>query len=302
MLRTTVLQVVLCGLIGAGAVGCLPKEPPRHTTYYDGPTLPLDQLLAQINQNNAKVRTLNASGTFLLTIPDETPLNGQLTLLYTKPDQIRILGDKDLAGRIFDLGTDGQKFWMVAKGRASTTWFGTNLGPGESTRQLPIAPQLLADVLGVATLNLDLLAQPIPTLRFNPDYDCYMLTWHQPLKDRWVTLREVWYDRANLEPKRIWLFDRNGRVVVRARLDRFEPMGTKNEGASRARTARGYELFFPETASKFTFELDAVRDERGGRPNGMSYRFNPDSQDTDKLINLDERRNAAEQAVPDPAR
>lgn len=177
---------------------------------------------------------------------------------------------------------------MVAKGDQSTTWFGTNMGPAETDKDVPISPQLLADVLGVATMNLDLLAQPIPTVRFNPDYDCYMLTWHQPLKDRWVTLREVWYDRSSFEPRRIWLFDRDGKVVVRAKLSQFEPMRQKSDDTSTPRTARSFELFFPESSAQFTFNLDSVRDVRNGVPNNISYRFDPNAAGTDKIINLDE--------------
>ena len=286
-MQRTLTRLLLIGFLACGLCGCVTKDPPRKSTNYTGPTLPLDQLLTAINQNNGRISTLNATGTFLLRMPEQTPLNGQLTLLFSKPDQLRILGDKDLVGRIFDLGTNGKKFWMVAKGDENTTWHGTNLGPAQTTKDLPVSPQLLADVLGVATLNLDLLAQPVPTVRFNPDYDCYMLSWHQPIADRWVTLREVWYDRKSFEPRRIWLFDRDGRVVLRARLDRFSAMRTKRGDASPPVTARAFDLFFPETGSQFTFELDEVREERGGRPNPASYRFDPNAQNTDKVINLD---------------
>ncbi len=275
-------------LLASSLVGCMPPKKVEPTKVYTGPILPLDQLLFAINQNNARISTLNASGNFLLSIPKETPLNGQLTLLFTKPDQVRVFGNKDLAGRIFDLGTDGKKFWMVAKGDQSTTWFGTNVGPAETNKDVPISPQLLADVLGVATMNLDLLAQPIPTVRFNPDYDCYMLTWHQPLKDRWVTLREIWYDRSSFEPRRIWLFDRDGKVVLRAKLSQFEPMRVRADDTQAPRTARSFELFFPESSAQFTFSLDNVRDVRNGVPNNISYRFDPNAAGTDKIINLDE--------------
>jgi hypothetical protein len=279
---------LICIALGALAGGCRSTSIQQPATYYTGPTLPLDQLLAAINQNNARINTVNASGTFLLSTPDEGELNGQITLLYTKPDKLRVFLDKDAIGRVSDLGTDGSQFWMVVKGKNSTTWHGKNFGPAESNPNVPIAPQLLADVLGVATLNLDLLAQPIPTMRFNPDYDCYMLTWHQPLRDRWVTLREIWYDRATLEPRRIWLFDRNGRVILRAKLGATEVMTVKDQSAAQPRMARNFELFFPETRAKFNFNLDSVRDERRGLPKDISYRFNPQAQDTDRIINLDQ--------------
>lgn len=276
---------VACGI---ATVGCVPKPKPPVPPIYTGPTLPLDELLVAINRNNAKISTLNATGPFLVSIPGEGELNGTLSLLYSKPELLRIRAEKDILGTIFDLGTDGKRYWMLAKGKTSTTWHGTNFGPADTNPSVPIAPQLLTEVLGVATLNLDLLAQPIPTMRFNPDYDCYMLTWHQPLKDRWVTLREIWYDRQTFEPSRLWLFDRNGRVILRARLDRFQPITQRETEATAPRTARSFEIFFPETGTRFTFSLDDVRDQRRGAPNNFSYRFNPEAQETDRIINLDD--------------
>lgn len=284
-------RFTLGAVLGISAIGCAPKPKPSVPTIYTGPTLPLDQLLAAINRNNDRIRTLNANGPFQVSMPGEGELNGTLNLLYTKPDSLRIRAEKDVFGLIFDLGTDGKRFWMFAKGKTITTWYGTNFGPAETNPTLPIPPQLLTEVLGVGTLNLDLLAQPIPTMRFNPDYDSYMLTWHQPLKDRWVTLREIWYDRQTFEPRRLWLFDRDGRVLLRAKLDQFEPMSRFTSDVPDApapKTARRYEVFFPETGAKLQFTLDDVRDQRRGAPNAFSYRFNPQAQETDRIINLDE--------------
>lgn len=286
-MRRDFVKLVVVLASAAMLAGCIKKPPPRQDTVYTGPTLPLDELLKSINANNARISTLNATGTFLLSIPSEVQVSGQIdTLFHTKPNQLRMRGENIGFGRIFDLGTDGSRFWLYARGKQSTTWLGTNPGPAE-TSNVPISPSLMADVLGVATLNLDLLAQPIPTLRFNPDYRAYMLTWHQPLVDRWVTLREVWYDLETLRPKYVWLFDRNGRVILRAKLDRFEPMSTA-EKENAPVTARTFELFFPETGASFRFTLDDVRDQHAGRPNGLSYRFNPTAENPDRIIDLDQ--------------
>lgn len=281
------LRLLLLGTVTSMTfVGCAKPPPPVAPSAYTGPTMPLDDLLAAINRNNGRITTMQANGGFLLGTPQDGEINGTLTLFHTKPNQLRILCNKDAAGRVADLGTDGERFWMFTAGKKPTTWIGTNLGPARASPEIPISPELLVDVLGIATMNLDLLAQPVPTLRFNPDYDAYMLTWHQPLKDRWVTLREVWYDRSTLQPRRIWLFDRDGRVVVRAKLDRFEPMRT-SESESTPLTARSFELFFPENKTSFRFWLDGVRDRRNGMPNRLSYQFNPPGE-SERIINLDQ--------------
>jgi hypothetical protein len=273
------------------AGGCARQhQADRKSTTYEGPTDPLDVVLANINARASKVTTLRCSGDFELTIQQngkESFLNGQLTLLHTKPDRLRIIGDKDLAGRIFDLGTDGERFWLTAFGEVDTCWHGTNRGPGLAAVDLPISPELMIDVLGVASLNPDMLAQPVPTMRFNPDYDAYMLTWHRPITDRWATVREVWYDRQTLQPKWIWLFDRDGRVVLRAKLSKVVPVESDDMSKSGARMASYFDLRFPQTKTTMLIRLDQVADRKGRAPGERSYQFDPAQSGVSRVEDLD---------------
>ena len=267
--------------------GCAKPHAVAPPPLYTGPTDPLDVVLLKINANNGRIATLVGAGDFEARIVDagkENYVRGQLTLLHTKPASIRIDATKDVVD-LFKLGANADQYWFSAFVNVDTTWFGSVAGAAESSAGLPIAPTLIADVLGVATLDTDLLAQPVPMMRFNPDYDAYMLTWSKPSGDRWIVLREVWYDRATLEPRRVWLFDRNGRVVLRARLSGFAPFD--GAAADGPRVARGFDLFFPASGSRLTFTLDEVRPTRNGAPNRLSYRFNPETVSTAKKVDLD---------------
>jgi hypothetical protein len=270
--------------------GCVKPPTTTRPTIYTGPTEALDVVLAKINANNSRITTVAGSGTFLALLGEEQKsLNGQITLLHTKPDKLWLRLNKDLAGEVLIAGANDEKWWLSAFGDIDTTYYGTPTRAASADPRLPISPELIADVLAVATLNLDLLAQPVPTMRFNPDYDCYMLTWHVPITDRWVTLREVWYDRGSLQPKMVWLFDRNGRVALRAKLGDVRPMDVSDGDAAAApKVARSFDLFFPENGSRLTFRLDELRATRGRAPNEQTYRFDPARVRTAKVVNFDD--------------
>lgn len=285
--------LILASLSVIGTLaGCVnrPDPPTTRPAIYTGPTDSLDVLLAKINANNARIATVAGSGTFLAALgKEQTTLNGQITLLHTKPDKLWLRLNKDLAGEVLIAGNNGERWWLSAFGDIDTTWYGAPQRAASADPRIPISPELIADVLGVATLNLDMLAQPVPTMRFNPDYDCYMLTWHTPITDRWVTLREVWYDRATLQPKIVWLFDRSGRVALRAKLADVRPMDVSDGDPNAApRVARSYDLFFPDNGTKLTFRFDELRATRGKAPNEQTYQFDPTRVRTSKVVNLDE--------------
>ena len=278
--------IVLAAITLAGCV----KPPPAITrpTLYTGPTDALDVVLANINANNARITTIAGSGRFEAWFGKEQQfVNGDITVVHTKPDKLALWLKKAGAGELLNAGANGVHWWLVARGEVDTTYYGTPTRAASADPRLPISPELIADVLAVATLNLDLLAQPVPTMRFNPDYDCYMLTWHVPITDRWVTLREVWYDRATLKPKMVWLFDRDGRVALRAKLGDVRPMDVSND-ATAPTVARSFDLFFPENGSRLTFSLDELRATRGRAPNEQSYRFDPARVRTAKVVNFDD--------------
>ena len=264
------------------------------------PALP--ELVAGINANNARLPTLWADGDFTATIvePAAEPgggarsqfVNGQVRLLYAVPGKLRIIGRKDVAGTVFDTGTDGAAYWLDVGGDADVFWYGALAGsppplPPEATdgkevrsaraADLPIRPDLLRDVLGVGPIGPDLMSDPAPLLADAPSPDLYAVRWVSPSGDpdapHLAVVREVLYDRATLLPRRVELFDARGRVAVRAYLSKFSEVSDAAPDAAgrRPRVATSYELEFPDTASRLTFDLDALALTRAGAPNARTF-------------------------------
>jgi hypothetical protein len=164
-------------------------------------------------------------------------------------------------------------------------WWGekANFDPGKA-KDIPIRPDLLIDVLGVLDVETNFKQPPVPVMRFNNDADAYMFTWNAPLADRWIAVKEVWYDRQTKLPKTILLFDENGRVVVRAWLTKHRAV----EG-QRGQIASQFDLYFPENKSQLSFHLTDVRDKlQKGRvtiPNDASFAF-PEEPGVANLIEI----------------
>src|SRR3954468_19422284 len=195
---------------------------------YYGPTLPLTQLVNQVNANNAKITTLRCAHTFEATFVDDKGKShtfaGDGALLYTRPESLLLT-----AGGIipfFEIGSNATQYWFTAfPDEVSTQWYGNkNNFSDEAARQIPIRPDLLLEVLGVNTIETNLLQPPVPVLRFNNDARAYMLVWNRPLQNRWAAEKEVWYDVDTKLPKLVLLFDANGRIILRAYLRDHKPV------------------------------------------------------------------------------
>ena len=78
-------------------------------------------------------------------------------------------------------------------------------------------------------------------MRFNNDADVYMFVWSIRGIDRFIAQKEIWYDRATKQPRRVYLFDDNGRVILRAFLRNHAPLEVP--GAPRDRRGRKSETF-----------------------------------------------------------
>lgn len=260
-----------------------------------GQTLSLTELTEQVNQNNQAITSLWASGYFearlreKLEDPPPLPIVGDLTMMYLADDRLLIKARKPGVD-VFELGSDGESFWLVLP-TESTLFIGTfaGLNPGKLA-QMPVRPDLVLEVLGVKPLPEDLLATPVPMLRYNPDSTAYMLTFAEPVAEgqnpRWQVVKEVWYDRATLLPTNIILFDPDGRPVLRAYLSRHERIDVSDGPAPT--TATRYDLYFPQTGS--TMQIDLSKElhlKRRGFPKEQSFRV-PDRRGFERVEDLDE--------------
>ncbi len=286
MLHRALLFFCLLGTMVA--VGCDRNKPTKPA--YFGPTLPLVQLVDQINLHNARIDSIWADGSFRANLidpktKDVTRGDGDAILLYMPRKNLRLVG-RVLGNRIFEIGSNEDRYWMIAYDKADTMWWGNHrLIDSKGANLLPVRPDLLAEVLGVGAINDDLLKEPVPVLRFNNDQDCYMLTWQVPLSDRWVVHKEVWYDRQTLLPKLVLLFDANGRIVLRAYLSNHQPV----EGYEPTlQIASEYAMFFPDTGSTFTVKLSQIKRQSKNVPTARSFNFPGDNAGVSKVIQVDE--------------
>jgi hypothetical protein len=288
-------SVFICGYFLPGCA----HNPPAVKQPYVGPTESLQQVVDAINQNNRRLPTLWAHArTMEISIVDdkgkrhEEVLGG--SVLYRAPREVLVVGRKDVVGDIVQIGSNDDVYWLTAKDPGpDTAWWGRYRYLGQPcAKPIPVRPDLVLQVLGVSTIDSDLSALPAPVMRFNNDRDEYMLTWiAKPFSDRWVALKEIWYDRATKRPTHVMLFDPDGRVTLSAWLSQHKPVESPEMPKEQwPIVATDYRLYFPDSGSKLHLVLDDVKLNRKGAPNDMTFRFNADPKraGVSKVIQLDE--------------
>ena len=287
-------SVLICGLILI--FGCQPKAQERKR--YTGPTETMSEVVRAINQNNQRLPTLFASIRQLeASIVDDRGrrhtevLGGRL--LYRAPNEVLVIGHKPLAGDVVRLGSNDEQYWLVTTVGPDTAWWGWYRHLGKPCAQpIPIRPDLVLEVLGISTINEDFNALPVPVMRYNSEADAYMFIWNAKLPDRWIAIKEVWYDRATKRPTRVALFDANGRPVLHALLSRHKPVPLEDVPESDWPVIAGvYRLYFPDSGSRLTLEVGDVALQSSTRvpaPNDRSFVFNPGTTGASKVIQLDE--------------
>jgi hypothetical protein len=287
----------LCAFAVAFVVaGCCPNKPQTKPPY-EGPTISLAELVSRINQNNNRIKTLWASGSFEGWVRDEKGqtqhIDGdKLLMAFRKPIELKMAGEKFGAPeRLFEVGSNTKQFWMWFPIRDTMWWGEYHEGMPISYGDIPIRPDLLTEVLGVNDINPHLLEYPLPALRFNADRDVYDVTFHEILADRMIVQKEVEYDRETLNPKSVVFYDENGRVVLRASLSEHAHL---NGDASAPMVATRFDLEFLQTHAKLVLKLSDVKESFKGRPNDATFRF-PGPDAAGKTIKVDET--SAQQTV-----
>lgn len=280
--------------------GCCSVPRPREP--YRGSTQSMAQVVADINANNEKIPTLWAHHFYEADLVDDQNhphhLAGDGVLLYQSPTNLRLIASVAAVGNVFEIGSNSQSFWMkLFPQTGSTLWWGNyaDLAQAEPEKTgIPIRPDMVLDVLGVATINSDFTAMPAPIMRFDAQADAYVFIWAARLTSRWVALREVWYDRASKRPFKVLLYDLNGRAVLQADLDLKQYRQLPVEGLPKERwpwMPGDYRLGFADGRSTLHFTLDEAEITRreGGRsiPNPRSFRMpDPRNAGVDRVIQI----------------
>lgn len=287
-------------LLAAG--GCCPAtvRPDPPPTAYFGPTEPVDVVLAAVNRNAAAVPSLWTQLAFSARLVDKQTkradvLSGTGTLLFRQPTSLRLVGEKDVAGPVFELGSNPAEFWVKTRTGAND-WdyrWGHQANAGKPCcLDVPVRPDLVIGVLGVAAANVDLLRQPVPVMRFDNIDDAYVFDFVARRADRWVTIKEVAYDRQTKRAKRVVLYDDVGRAVVSAALSNYAAVsddGTPQPAGPQV--AKHFDLLFPDTGSTMSFDFDdPTLTHAAGRatvPNDTTF-YRPDPDENNKVTQVDQ--------------
>lgn len=285
MARLTLLLLICVG-------GCAMQKTAQRPQPYYGPTLTMAQVVQRINANNRPIRSLWARQSFEAHLVDDKGqshfVNGDGSLLYLKPRDLKITGNKPFV-KIFEIGSTADRYWLAIPEQLDTMWWGWYRNVGKPcARDVPIRPDLVIQVLGVGDIDTDFNHQPAPVMRFNPDADAYMFVWSVHGPDRWIAQKEIWYDRKTLHPELVLLFDANGRVVLRAYLSDFAPV--EMDAAAKEpppMVPTNYRLFFPDSGSTLTFQLKDVRMTYKGVPRPGTIRF-PVEPEVSQVIQVDQ--------------
>ncbi len=287
MAKTRWRMILAAGVLAIFAGGCrtTPAGGGATTKPWSGPTLPLNELVGRINGNNQRIQTLWTRHITEANIVDENGeahfVNLEGVLMMRKPDGFFFQGDKDvLKQNVVVIGTAADRYWLtIDDGKRAEHWWGFQKNAGKPCVRsdlMPINPNLIAEVLGIADINTNLLAAPVPVMRFNPDERAYMVVWQAPAGNYCAAQKEVWYDVETLLPKAVFLFDRNGRVVLRAWLSRYVRVGDEPEGGAadeRPVVASYLSLYFPETHSTMHLQLSSPRLQYKNRPGADTIRY-----------------------------
>lgn len=211
--------------------GCLFRSHPVQSRLSNAPlkTATRDELVAHINSQAAKIRTLNA------TVDIDTSVGGQIKgkvteyqqirgyILVRRPDMLRMIGLFPVVrNRAFDMVSNGQTFRLSipAKNRFI---IGRNDLIFPSKQPLEnLRPQVIFDSLflheidpryEIAVLENSTRQITDPKTHKQLDQPNYVLIVLRRIENQWYLSRKIMFDRTDLEPDRQFIYDRNGYVA-----------------------------------------------------------------------------------------
>lgn len=232
-----------------------------------------EQLVVRINAKSASMPSLWTAGNFELWLVRDGQtqyLNGSLNLLYLRPGRVLLVGSKAGAGRIFEMGVNDTHYWFTAYHDVNTTWFGRLAATPLQNITLPARPDAIVSVLGLEPIDPN-----DPDVAFDDASDDYRL--------RFGRGRAVWYDRRTLDPTRIEVYDRDGRLVVESKVSRPKRV----DSAPGVSVMSEHHMTFPESGSRLILRLDELQTRRGGIPSPATFRFDPMRVRSAEVVDLD---------------
>jgi len=198
----------------------------------------------------------------------EGPQSCDGLLRYQAPDRVRLRADRDFVGQIFDLASDGQRFWCwfidpEAKApREVVTGTLATLGrcPEQGLATLSVN---LGEVLGLLRPPEETATQKLVVTTYPDRYLIDLVTLvpskvQGPEGGEPKLLRRWWVDRVDLTCPHIEVFGETGELVLEVTLSRH-----RAPEVGLAPVAREVRLCWPEAGETLTFQL---RDLQANQP------------------------------------
>ncbi|HKW61274.1 MAG TPA: hypothetical protein VJN89_01900 [Candidatus Acidoferrum sp.] len=195
-----------------------------------------EELLAAYNAIARNTKTLNA--TVELKPVTGSPYSGVIEeyhevkafLLAERPAEIRMIGQAPVIGKtVFDMASDGETF-RVAIPTKNKFLVGSVAGERNSTKPIEnLRPQHLLDAL----LWPEIRKEEAVTMReFNNEQGRYYVLTVLRGGYHLEVLREVWFDRANLQVARILNFGPKGTLLSEVSFSDWEPLDSSTPAQS----------------------------------------------------------------------
>ncbi|MDX1964558.1 MAG: hypothetical protein SFX18_15510 [Pirellulales bacterium] len=151
LVRVIVMLALL--LLCLGQLGCATRRRVPLTQILP-PAAPLNQVLTEVNNNTARVRsvlctngTLQAAG---------TPLNLRANLALERPRNFRLRADTAFTGAELDVGSNADQYWLwVRRNNPPSMYFGRHdqFAASSARRIFPIEPEMLSETLGLVSFQ-----------------------------------------------------------------------------------------------------------------------------------------------------
>lgn len=244
-------------LVLAGCVG------PARRTVDLVHTYDREGLLRELRRRADTVTTLKARVKVDYRAPGEGTKGCDGLLRYQAPDRLRLRGDADFVGQVFDLASDGERFWY---------WFEPRGGPpqevvtgsveglarraeGDLEGLLSVLAANPAEVLGLVRPPAEGPRRTFLIKTYPDRYLIDLVALEEAGRPR--PLRQWEVDRVDLTCRRIEAYGEGGRVLVTVQLTDY-----RRPGPGLAPVARDVELRFADSEATLRLRLREVRANR----------------------------------------
>ncbi len=235
-------------LLGCGCNRCeFNTTPPADTR----------EALARVNDNLMRLarQPTQYRGTVGVTFRDEGGKrrsfpNSGATLNFRAPQCLRF-SVKGLTGTVAEFGSNDERYWIWIEPEIRTLWWGTWAASDGTPSTIPIPPELMLEAL---------LLRPIPTVGvggrpvLRRDGGRYSLVYWTAGGSSGARMREYVLDpKSGFFPKEIIDRAQDGRILMRAKLSNYRPVGKGGPC-----TPRRYDVRWPENDARMTFRIRAA--------------------------------------------